>query len=66
MTTKHQCAWVIGDSYRPWKGHEYATALGFPPGYLLTGKVGADAKLMGNAVSPKAIRPLIEEVIARG
>lgn len=66
MTTKHQCAWVIGDSYRPWLGHEYAVGLGFKRGYLLTGKVTTDAKLMGNAVSPLPMEVMIEEVMARG
>lgn len=65
VTTKHQCAWVRGDEYRPWRGHEYAAALGFPRGYLLTGKVTTDAKLMGNAVSPLVMRDLVEQIRRR-
>jgi DNA (cytosine-5)-methyltransferase 1 len=69
ITTAHQVAWVRpgprGDERRMFTSREYLRCLGFPEAYHLTGLVSHDVELLGNAVSPRVMRAIVADLVAR-
>jgi DNA (cytosine-5)-methyltransferase 1 len=70
ITTCHQRAWIRlgarGLERRMWTSKEYARAMGFADSYQLTGRVGDDCRLLGNAVCPPVMRAIVTELMVRG
>lgn len=63
LTTRDRYALVKGEEMRILTTAEVRAGMGFPEGYVLTGKSKLDKHLLGNAVCPPVARWIIKEVM---
>jgi DNA (cytosine-5)-methyltransferase 1 len=71
VTTLDRCALVTGQDiavedcgFRMLASKEIQAAMAFPPEYIVTGTRKEQVKQLGNAVTPPAMKLLMERVIA--
>jgi DNA (cytosine-5)-methyltransferase 1 len=64
ITTRDRYAIVHGERFRLLTVDECRKAMGFPAGYLLTGKAHLDKMLLGNAVCPPVATALLSRLQA--
>lgn len=62
LTTKDRYAVIDGDRMRMLTVDEVRQFMGFPEGYVLTGKRDEQIKQLGNAVVPAVARAVVEQV----